>query len=72
MLKFSDVKAGDVLLPDGGFTCIEGGDARKVLEDGAGELFVACAGGRHYLKGQADENGVLIGLTRAEQSEVAE
>jgi hypothetical protein len=55
------VKAGDRLFTDGGFTCMPGGELKVVREDGDG-LYVACRDGRHYLDGQLDEQGRLVGF----------
>jgi len=61
MTKMSDLKPGDKLKADGGFSCLKLGEIRTVqsAEDG---LFITCNKGRHYLNGQTDETGKLIGL----------
>ena len=63
------VEAGDFLVADDGFTCIEAGIRQRVraaknLGKGTGRLYVncSCEGGRHFLYGQADEHGELIGF----------
>lgn len=61
MMKFSEVREGDVLIADGGFTCIQTGSPLAVKADEDG-LYFSCASGKHYLDGQEDENGDLIGL----------
>lgn len=58
----ADVKAGDVLIADGGFTCLNDGDHCTVMKDDKDELFVCCAAGKHYLDGQLDDDGRLVGL----------
>lgn len=77
--KFDQVKAGDVLIADGGFTCITEGRACEVKVDDKG-LFVDCAGSRftrppkdeakyrhqHYLDGQLDDGDLYIGFTLAQ------
>lgn len=64
-MKLDEVKEGDTIIADGGFTCMKAGP-RKVLSDEHG-LFVECAEGKHYLDGQEDEEGAdLVGLTKAE------
>lgn len=66
-----DVKEGDTLIADGGFTCIGHGTELAVLfdEDTArGGLFVECADGKHFLAGQLDEGHVYIGFTLVEPS----
>ncbi len=68
--KVSEVKAGDLLVTDNGFTCIKAGKQVKVeqAEDG---LYFKCAHGRHYLSGQIDDlEGMseehYIGLTKVQ------
>lgn len=60
--KESEVKAGTVLIADGGFTCIPVGAELIVKEDAAG-LYVDCGDGHHYLDGQLDDGDVYIGFT---------
>lgn len=65
MLRLEDVKDGDVLIADAGFTCLPDGGARTVHEDNDGHLYVSCAEGRHYLNGQISSDGRhLVGLER--------
>lgn len=66
-IKLQDVKPGDRLVPDAGFSCLRKGEAYAVrsAEDAKG-LFINCADGRHYLDGQTnEETGELVGLSRA-------
>lgn len=63
-MKLSDLKEGDVLRCDAGFTCIEKNSLAVVNKDDKGKLWIACRSGRHYLDGQEDKNGELIGLAR--------
>lgn len=78
--KLDDLKPGDKLVADGGFTCLYEGEVVTVQKDGSGELFVMCAGekpgqdygkpqttkrtGQHGLDGQCGENGECVGLFR--------
>ena len=55
------VSAGDILNVDAGFDCMAG--RVTVARGETGALYVPCACGRHYLDGQADSDGVLVGLT---------
>lgn len=57
-----NVRAGDSLIADGGFQCLALGEVALVKSDEHG-LYVNCGDGHHYLDGQADEHGRLIGLT---------
>lgn len=71
--KESEVKAGTVLIADGGFTCIKEGAELTVQESESG-LYVLCSGPEdadcnghdqehHYLDGQLDDGEVYIGLS---------
>jgi hypothetical protein len=60
-MQLSDVKTGDVLTPDGGFDCLKEGEPVKVATDDSGH-YVPCTAGKHYLIGQLDEKGGLVGL----------
>ncbi len=72
--KAGNVKEGDVLIADGGFTCIREGHRCKVLNDaeiaakhkwpGSG-LYVTCKAGKHFLDGQLDDGAEYIGFTKA-------
>lgn len=59
--KLKDLKAGDVLIADGGFTCMEKGKEFEVKGDTAG-LFVDCDEGEHYLVGQLNSAGDVVGF----------
>lgn len=59
--KLEDVRAGDKLMADSGFTCVDHGAVLKVERDDEG-LFVTCRDGKHHLDGQLDEDGYLVGL----------
>lgn len=67
-LRFDDVKAGDFLVADDGFTCIADGAVLEVQQEPDGTLWVPCATGQHGLDGQEDEDGILVGLARASLS----
>lgn len=74
-MKLSDIGAGEMIAVDGGFTCMPAAANRLVLADDAGRLYVSCRGARnsgalserHYLDGQEDEAGELVGLSRPNQ-----
>lgn len=63
MTRLSELKRGDVLIADGGFSCLREGEPVAVQEDPSG-LFVACKDGQHFLSGQTDDGDTLIGLTK--------
>lgn len=62
-MKLADIKAGDTVVTDGVcFTCMKSRTS-KVYEDDEG-LYIKCCEGHHYLDGQEDETGELIGLSK--------
>jgi hypothetical protein len=70
-MELSEVKVGDILIADDGFTCIDEGRECVVKADDNGELYVDCCGPEdtrsdyddtHMLDGQEDEDGNLIGF----------
>ena len=60
--NLKNVKPGDRLFTDGGFTCMEAGELKVVRRDEGGQLYVACRDGKHLLDGQNDGDGKLIGV----------
>jgi hypothetical protein len=77
MVKLSEVKPGDRLVADEGFTCLEAGQVVEVVETPDG-LAVMCRHGPHLLSaqvrgrrvgvrrpGEEDDEGMLAGFTRA-------
>lgn len=81
MIKLSEIKNGDRLIADGGFTCLRESEVCDVYEDESG-LYVCCAGPyegtstenelptsgrrhRHHLDGQCDDGETVIGFERA-------
>lgn len=54
-------KAGDVLITDGGFTCMPKGARRKVLARPDGSLYIKCSDNGHALDGQIHED-YYVGL----------
>ncbi len=61
-IRLESVKVGDVLVADGGFTCLRPG--RHEVKGEAGCLYVVCRSGKHFLDGQDDGNGILVGFAR--------
>ena len=59
--KLTDLKLGDKLETDSGFTCMRRGQIETVYED-IGGLFVHCSEGSHYLVESADEDSYLVGF----------
>lgn len=64
----AELKVGDKLITDNGFTCL--GD-RVIVEvkEAKGEFFVECSKGEHFLLGQEDEQGECVGLARYDVAE---
>ena len=60
-----NVRPGDILIADGGFTCIQPG-ARLTVQrcDRLLELYVPCADGKHFIDGQLDEDGRFVGFQK--------
>lgn len=67
-VKLHEVKDGDTLIADGGFTCIPPGPVViKYDPDRPGEagLFFYCSEGQHFLDGQVDDaSNILVGLSK--------
>lgn len=73
--KFSELKAGDKLEPDGDFDCLTKGATLEVkwdIEDE--ELYVDCTREhgdgfhKHFLESHEDVSGRLIGFYRVQES----
>lgn len=65
-LKLRDIKPGDRLVADAGFSCLRAGESYAVRSaDNASGLFINCDHGRHYLDGQRNDAGEIVGLSRA-------
>lgn len=62
--KIDEVKLGDVLIADGGFTCLRENEKLTVSEMLDGTLFVKCGHGIHALDGQLNEEGEYVGFTK--------
>lgn len=62
-VKLTEIRAGDILVADAGFTCMSAGE-KLVQADRYGELYISCSSGRHYLNGQLNDSGQLVGLTQ--------
>lgn len=64
-----DVKVGDMLECDPGFTCMACGAKRCVKREGTrggfSTLYIDCRDGKHFLEGQIGEDGELVGLYKA-------
>lgn len=59
-----DVKEGDTLITDGGFTCMEEGE-EKIVKNDNGVLCIDCDSGGHAIHGQSDSSDTpLVGLKK--------
>ena len=66
MTKMTDIQPGSVLVvTDADFTCLTRGQLVTVCASDGNGLYVPCDRGCHYLEGQVDGVGNLIGLTLA-------
>ncbi len=70
--KLSELKPGDKLVCDGGFTCMRKGQIGEVSLKSEGPLFhnefsIPCDKGKHFLSGQLSgiDLDSLVGLWRA-------
>ena len=61
-IRLTDVMVGDILIADAGFSCIEDQKKCRVLEDKDKGLYILCSNGKHFLDGQTDTIGDLVGL----------
>ncbi len=59
--KLADVHPRHVLVCDDRFDCVSPFTMLRIKEDENG-LYFKCTEGKHYLDGQADDDGVLEGL----------
>ena len=57
----NDLKEGATIVIDADFTCAKEGE-HKVCVDDRGFYF-KCSHGKHYLDGQEDESGKLVGVS---------
>lgn len=63
IMELKDLKPGQILKADAGFTCLEDSQLCHVHEDKTDGLFIKCANGSHYLCGQVGDDGHISGLT---------
>jgi hypothetical protein len=61
--KMFAIRAGDILVTYGGFTCIAADTLVKIERDATG-LYFRCADGNHYLESQRNEQDECLGLTQ--------
>jgi hypothetical protein len=62
-MRLTDIEAGQTVLTDAGFTCMDQGE-HVVKADKQG-FYLDCQDGKHYLDGQLDEQGHLVGISPA-------
>jgi len=60
--RLSELRPGDVVMLDAGFPCRDAGPARVFLDPDLG-LYVSCQTGRHFLDGQDEGDGYLVGVS---------
>lgn len=59
-VRREDLKVGDIVVVDAGFSCMDAGSEHVVWEDD-GDLFIYCREGKHFLG-----NGTLSGIRKAQ------
>ena len=60
-VHYDDLYVGLIVDIDRGFNCMPAG-SKTVLKNEGG-FFVTCEEGRHYLDGQKDDDGYLVGIS---------
>lgn len=60
--KLSELKVGDSVQVDGGFSCMARESIKQVKVDPNGRKWIACKDGKHYLDGQADDGEHCVGV----------
>lgn len=61
--KLSELCVGSLVDVDKGFDCMRG---RKVVYKDKKGLYLLCSDGHHYLDGQLDDAGHLVGIYKSE------
>jgi hypothetical protein len=69
-LKMEDIKVGDKLKADGGFTCIEEGRVCDVKADDKGNLYVDCCGTECDFRTEVDDRDDPKDFTYTEQHRI--
>lgn len=59
MVKLSELRVGDIITLDDGFSCLDAGNYKVLWDNG---FYVPCNHGKHYLDGQENEQGILVGI----------
>ena len=66
LIKVEDLKVGDKVIADGGFTCLDEGQECEVMKYDFDEgFYVKCSRGEHSLIGQLnDEESYYVGFKK--------
>lgn len=67
--SLEEIKHGDILIADGGFTCLQEGEELEVKLDKNSEKYVECEQGYHFLVGQENSDGKITGFIKKEAHE---
>jgi len=70
MIKFDNLKTGDTVTALG-FDCIDDG-VHVVHQTPNGEFYIRCELGKHFLSGQKDEKGDLLGIFEPTEDAMAQ
>lgn len=62
-VKYSSLREGMLLRFDDAFCCGIANTEQVVKKDGVGAYYVPCEAGHHFLDGQMDDDGFLVGIT---------
>ena len=60
--KAAQIRAGLWLTADDGFTCLPAWCRVEVRGNAQDGYYILCAEGKHFLDGQEDERGYLVGM----------
>ena len=64
-LKLTDLRPGDIVQGFESWCCVPHFAKRTVQKAKDGTLFLRCSDGTHLLDGQEDDNGILVGMSKA-------
>lgn len=62
-MRLTDLKTGDRVIVDGGFDCMTQGIHPLQYDSREDAFFLHCVRGKHYLSGQEDNDGELVGIS---------
>lgn len=66
--RLEEFQNGEECQVDGDFTCVKAWSTVTIQHDVEGKPFFECKSGSHYLEGQLNEDGLVVGLYRKEDA----